>query len=163
VKLTGKKIVLSIDSGGSMRDVYDYVRRGVEPALRQLEPDQEVKIVVWQSPPQVIPEKDWAKKGDRAKLKPLDDTYASQAGQDATTNMVESMKLGGDQIIFVTAKVDFPPGLADAVAKARSGPQQVDAIWVTSSDDPNPLRKLADQTGGRFLTIPADRITKFYR
>jgi hypothetical protein len=161
MKLTGKKIVISIDSGGSMGDNFDFVTAGAMKAIQQLESNQQVKIVVWGSPPLKIPDGNaFAKKGDNV-FKKLENTYSSAGGQDEVSNVNETLKAGGDQTIFITAKLDFKEPVATA---ARKSGQRVDVLWISSgTDDDNAFKKLSKSSGGTFTIIGSDKIKDYYK
>lgn len=162
VKLTGKKIVLSMDSGGSMSELFDYTKTGALKATENLDSGQTFKVAVWQSPLKTIPGA-WAKKGDKNIAKELDNIYSSMAGQDEVKNIVDSVKLGGDQTVIISAKLDFGSSLPAEVAKVRKPNQKIDVIWITGGgSDDSSLKKIADSSGGTFTTIPADKIKSFY-
>jgi hypothetical protein len=67
--------------------------------------------------------------------------------------MKASLDLGGDQVIFVTAKFGLPEDLAPAVIAARKNGQRLDGIKINSEDNPSPLDALARQTGGKYLFL----------
>lgn len=163
IPFTGKNIVISIDSGGSMRDHYDFVRKGAMQAIKSLSANQQVRFVVWQSPPLVVPTNTWAKGNEINKLKAFDDSYASMGGQDEIANMTRSVQLGGDQVIFISAKTTWKGGVADEVMKARRGGTKIDTIWLNTSGDDDTFKTLAEKTKGTYRQHPPAFVHNYYR
>lgn len=164
VPLTGRRIVISIDAGGSMSELFSYVAQATIRALEQAKPDAEFRIVLWRSPaPAVLPPNGWARKDQLKEIgRQLNEFYAS-GGHDEHQNMTESVKLGGDQTLFITAKATVAADVADQVLKACRGGQKLDAVWISSDTGDNPLKIIASSTGGVFVNRSAGEIQDYYR
>ena len=152
IPLGGSHIVFSLDSSSANTDSFSYVAEAVAHAVKSLRVSQHFRIALWtESGLQTIPGHGWLTKADAAaglqKLMNVN-VYGSSS---ATKCMTDSLALGGDQIIFVTAKALLPSHLAAKVLQARTHAEQLDAVTVDGAK--SQLRKLAKAAGGTFKSL----------
>ncbi len=82
----------------------------------------------------------------------------SPYGSTATASaMKKTLKLGGDQIIFVTAKVFLTnPDLAADVLPVKKPTQRIDVISVNG--ERHELQTLAKKSGGEFRSVTVSEL-----
>ncbi|NNM84968.1 MAG: hypothetical protein HKL96_04315 [Phycisphaerales bacterium] len=152
IPLSGSHIVFSLDSSSANTDSFGYVAEAVANAVKSLGAQQHFRIALWtESGLQTIPSHGWLTKADAAAdLQKLmnANVYGSSS---ATKCMLNSLHLGGDQIIFVTAKVLLPSDLAEKVLQARTHAERLDAVTVDGAK--TQLQKLAKAAGGIFKSV----------
>jgi len=162
--LVGKRIVIAVDAASSMQDSFDYVRRAVYQAVESLETDQRMVVAVWTSEGvKQVPSGGFVGKGElRAVREQLDDV-PTRGSTDAARSMKAALDLGGDQVIFVTAKFGLMPDLSPAVLASAKPGQRIDGLKITAEDNPSPLQMMADKTNGRFLFITQTQLEEIVR
>ena len=152
IPLVGRNIVFSIDGGSSGVDSYDLVRQAVKKAVGTLQPDQHFIVAVWtESGLQRFPAAGWAAKSQLANVSRDFDNTGAYGASNAVECMKSSLQLGGDQTIFVTAKLDLTPDMAAPVLAVRKPGQRIDAVKITSEDADSPLGRMVNATGGKFI------------
>jgi hypothetical protein len=164
VPLVGKKIVFSIDGASSMADTFDYARRGIYQAIDTLEPGQQVQVAVWKgSTLRLIPSSGFVGKPAVKKLHDELEAVAVTGSSDAGDCMKASAGLGGDQVIFVTAKFGLDPSIADGVMAAKKGEMRFDGVKIESEDSQSPLEMLAQKTGGTYRLVSGGKLEQLTR
>jgi hypothetical protein len=154
VPLVGKQIVLSIDSASSMQDCFDFLRRACYQAMDTLEPDQTLVVVLWSDPGiKKVPASGYVGKTSAAKLRDELELVPVHGSSDAAACMKATFDIGGDQVIFVTAKPGLSEDLAATVLAARKNGQRLDGVKINSEDNPSPLESLARQSGGKYVFV----------
>ena len=149
VELTGARVVIAIDAGQSMQDVYDFVSKGAMTALEGMRPEQQAKIAIWRTPgPVVLPASGWTNKSNLTGLrKELNDIFAS-GGHDAEANMTAVMKLGADQVIFITGKTGMSDGLTRRCSRHGAGRNAWTAFGLRRERGIRRSRALPRRRGG---------------
>ncbi len=153
VALTGKKIVFSLDGSSANLNSFNLVAACVKQAVATLSPRQRIKFTVWT--PQalnVIPPQGWLNPLQAADAEHTLLSYSPYGSTSATKAMEQTLKLGGDQIIFVTAKVFLNNAhLPSEVAKMRQPGQHIDVISING--ERKELQKLTQLAKGQFRFI----------
>lgn len=154
VPLVGKQIVLSIDSASSMQDSFDFLRRACYQAMDSLEPDQTLMVALWsEDGVEKIPASGFVGKASAGKFHDAMELVPVHGSTDAAACMKASLEVGGDQVIFVTAKFGLTEDLAATVLAARKNGQRLDGVKINSEDNPAPLESLARQSGGKYIFL----------
>jgi hypothetical protein len=153
IALTGQKIIFSLDGSSANLDSFNLVAACVKQAVAKLSPQQRVKFVLWKPKAvTVIPENGWLNPLQAAGAQQTLLHYSPYGSTSATNAMTQTLKLGGDQIIFVTAKVFLTNAhLPGEVAKLRTHGQHIDVISING--ERKELQKLAQQAKGQFRFI----------
>ena len=162
IPLVGKKIIISMDGARSIQDSFDYLRLAVAQAAESLADDQELKVVIWKdSTPLVIPADAWAKKSALPALRAKLDAVVPAGASDDLACMKASIAMGGEQIIFVTAKYDLTPNLAETLLPLRKF-ERIDAVRVLPLGLPpaslSPLEQIVIKANGKFITADNNKL-----
>lgn len=162
--LVGKRIVIAVDAASSMQDSFDYVRRAVYQAVESLETDQRLMVAVWTSDGvKQVPSAGFVGKGELRTIREQLDDVPTRGSTDAARSMKAALGVGGDQVIFVTAKFGLMPDLAPSVLASAKPGQRIDGLKITAEDNPSPLQMMADKTNGRFLFITQTQLEEIVR
>lgn len=131
IPLVGKRIIFSLDGSSANTNSFNLVAEQVKQAVPTLSSDQKFKIVIWRGKRlHLHPKKGWLTAGTAKKSLSNLMNFTPYGSSDATVCMPGSLKLGGDQIIFVTAKAILPDHIAKLVAAARTHSQRIDTVSV---------------------------------
>ena len=163
IPLVGKRIVISIDAGSSAQDSFDYLRKGTGLAIDSLAADQEIVVVLWKEEGLVkFPASGWARRGDVEAIRGQLENAAAFGASEALDCMRKSLELGGDQVVFVTAKYGLAKELAEEALTARKAGQRIDGIKVSTivatGDPESPLEIMASKANGMFLRLDSSRL-----
>ncbi len=159
VPLVGKQIIISIDSASSMQETFDYVRNAAYQAIDTLDQDQTIMVVLWTGTTvRKVPASGFISKNNLKTLKDDFETLSARGTSDAVDCMKATLAVGGDQIIFITAKYDLPADLATTIFAARHGNQRIDAVKLTSEDNPPVMADLAAKTNGKFIFLTQSQL-----
>ncbi len=152
IPLTGGKIVFSLDGSSANINSFSYVTQGVEEAVATLAPDQRFRVAIWRDKGlTLLPANGWLGRADVKALQPVLRhlrNLISYGSNNTLKSMLASLALGGNQVIFVTAKFQMPHNLVSAVEAKRNPGQRLDVISVDG--ERRELQKLAQQCDGRF-------------
>ncbi len=131
IPLVGKRIIFSLDGSSANTNSFNLVADQVKRAVATLSGDQKFKIAIWRGNRlHLIPKSGWLTAGTaKTSLSKLMN-FTPYGSSDAAICMPGSLKLGGDQIIFVTAKAILPDHITQLVAAARSHSERIDTISV---------------------------------
>ena len=152
VPLVGRKIVFSLDGSSANTNSFNLVAYEVKTATSTLSPGQKFKIAIWRGKHlKLLPTSGWVtNKTGKATIHSLMN-FVAYGSSDAAICMPGSLQLGGDQIIFVTAKIMLPDHIAKIVAAARTHAQRIDTISVDG--ERKELAKIAMSSDGVFRKV----------
>ncbi len=160
IPLTGKQIVISVDSASSMQECFSFVLRGINNALPTLNDDQKIIVAVWQSDAILrLPESGFVDKKQSRLLSDALDNLAPRGATNAQSSMIATLQAPGDQIIFITAKYSLEESLAPAVL-AVAGSQRIDAVKITAEDPLSPLEAITKKAQGKFLFLSQSELER---
>lgn len=152
IPLTGDKIVFSLDGSSANTNSFSYVTQGVQEALATLAPDQQFRVAIWRHKGlTLLPARGWLNRADVKALRPVLHRLRnalSYGSNDTVQSMLASLALGGNQVIFVTAKFQMPHHLVATIEAKRRPGQRLDVISVDG--ERRELQKLAQQCDGQF-------------
>lgn len=155
IPLTGKQIIFSLDGSSANLNGFNLLAAALKQTLAKLGAGHAIKFALWT--PQglkLLPRQGWLTPPQAAAAEHTLLNYSPYGSTSAAKAMQETLKLGGDQIIFVTAKVFLSDShLPDQIAKLRTPGQHIDVISVNG--ERQELQQLAKQSAGqfRFVTI----------
>ncbi len=152
IPLVGKRIIFSLDGSSANTNSFNLVADQVKLAVETLSGDQKFKIAIWRGDRlHLLPKAGWLTAGTaRTSLSSLMN-FTAYGSSDATICMPGSLKLGGDQIIFVTAKAILPNHITKLVAAARTHSQRIDTISVDG--ERKDLANIAQEDDGIFRMV----------
>ena len=152
IPLTGDKIIFSLDGSSANINSFSYVTQGVQEAVATLAPDQQFRVAIWRSKGlTLLPAQGWLRRSEVKALRPMLHhlrNAISYGSNNTLKSMLASLALGGNQVIFVTAKFQMPHNLVAAMEAKRSPGQRLDIISVDG--ERRELQKLAQQCDGQF-------------
>ena len=152
IPLTGDKIIFSLDGSTANINSFSYVTQGVQEAVATLAPDQRFRVAIWRGKGlKLLPARGWLRRGEVKAVRPVlrqVRNLVSYGSSNTLKSMLASLALGGNQVIFVTAKFQMPHGLVAAVEAKRKPGQRLDVISVDG--ERRELQKLAQQCDGQF-------------
>ncbi|MGC8625259.1 MAG: hypothetical protein ACP5VQ_08335 [Phycisphaerae bacterium] len=153
IPLVGKSIIFSLDGSSANLDSFNLVAAYVKQAVKKLRPDQRIKFAIWgPNGLNIMPKKGWMKPRQAGSAEKTLLNYSPYGSTTAAAAMKETLKLGGDQIIFVTAKVFISnPDLAPDVLRVKKATQRIDVISVNG--ERKELQTLAQRSGGEFRLV----------
>ncbi len=152
IPLVGKKIVFSLDGSSANTNSFNLVAEQVKTAVAGLAADQNFKIVIWRGNKlRVLPRRGWADAATAAPFIHFMMNFTPYGSSDSALCMPGSLRLGGDQIIFVTAKVIFPEHIGGLVGAARTHDQRIDVVSVDG--ERKQLAKIAEASDGVFRMV----------
>ncbi len=153
IRLTGRHIVWSLDGSSANMDSFNLVAGCVKNAVATLKPGQQAKFAIWTPEGlKVIPRQGWLNSSQASNAEHALLNYSPYGSTSALNAMRDTLHLGGDQIIFVTAKVFLSDAnLAADVEKARKNGQHIDIVSVNG--ERKVLQQIAKQSGGQFRFV----------
>lgn len=155
IPLTGKQIVFSLDGSSANLNSFNLLAACVKRTVATLGSGYEVKFALWTPHGlKVFPKQGWMNPLQAAGAEHQLLNYSPYGSTSAAKAMLATLKLGGQQIIFVTAKVFFSQShLPKLISNARAPSQHIDVISVNG--ERKQLEQLARQSGGhfRFITV----------
>lgn len=168
IPMTGKKIVLSIDTGSSFRDRgFEYVLLGVRQAVGTLAADQSLRLALWEETGvRLVPEAGFVPKDRRTPILEALDSLVAQGATSEIKCIKGSLESGADQVIIVTAKLTLGSDTsATDLMQYRRTNQRVDVVRVLSPESElmPALEQLTNLTNGKFLVLDQgqlDALTK---
>ncbi len=155
IPLTGKQIIFSLDGSSANLNSFNLLAADVKQTVAKLGAGHEIKFALWTPHGlTLLPRKGWITPPHATGAEHTLLNYSPYGSTSAAKAMRETLKLGGDQIIFVTAKVFLSQSdLPAQIAKLRAPDQHIDVISVNG--ERKELQQLAKQSAGqfRFVTI----------
>ncbi|MDA8375762.1 MAG: hypothetical protein M0Z50_01560 [Planctomycetia bacterium] len=155
IPLTGEKIVFSLDGSSANLDSFNLVAACVKNSITKMNIHQRVKFAIWTpNGLKLFPRHGWLDMKHAATATRAVLNYSPYGSTDAAKALQATLKLGGDQVIVVTAKVFLSDShIVTDVAKWRRDEQIIDVVSVNG--ERKELKQIAHQSGGtfRFLTV----------
>ena len=155
IPLTGKQIIFSLDGSSANLNSFNLLAAYVKHTISLLGSANKIKFALWTPHGlKVFPKQGWMNPLQAAGAEHQLLNYSPYGSTSAAKAMIATLKLGGDQIIFITAKVFFSDShLPKLIAKARAPGQHIDVISVNG--ERKELQQLARQSAGqfRFITV----------
>ena len=155
IPLTGKQIIFSLDGSSANLNSFNLLAADIKQTVAKLGAGHEIKFALWTPHGlKLLPPRGWINPSQAAGGEHTLLNYSPYGSTRAAKAMRETLKLGGDQIIFVTAKVFLSDShLPGQIAKLREPWQHIDVISVNG--ERKELRQLARQSAGqfRFVTV----------
>jgi hypothetical protein len=155
IPITGKRIIFSLDGSSANLNSFNLLAACLKQTINKLHGSQEIKFALWTPHGiELLPKKGWMNPLQAAGAEHTLLHYSPYGSTSAAKDMVATLKLGGNQIIFVTAKVFFSHAhLPAEIARLRAPDQHIDVISING--ERKELKQLALQSSGqfRFVTI----------
>lgn len=153
IPLTGKQIIFSLDGSSANLNSFNLLAADVKQTVAKLGAGHEIKFALWTPHGlTLLPRKGWITPLHAAGAEHTLLNYSPYGSTSAAKAMRETLKLGGDQIIFVTAKVFLSQSdLPAQIAKLRAPDQHIDVISVNG--ERKELQQLAKQSAGQFRLV----------
>jgi len=158
-------VVYLIDNGSSSADVLDTVKTVLFKSIESLGPDRRFQIVFWNPDTDPYPSTQTAfavKDNIDVAKKKLDDVTAAGA-TDPMAGLKTALGDEPGQIILVTAKAgDLDDSLVGKIVLLRGGSSaRIDCVAINGVPDDKVLKKVAQQSGGKFLPISDAQLRTF--
>ncbi len=153
IPLTGKHIIFSLDGSSANLNSFNLLAADVKATVAKLDTGQQIKFAIWTPHGlKLLPPQGWITPPQAAGAEHTLLNYSPYGSTSAAKAMQETLKLGGDQIIFVTAKVFLSDSALPAqIAKVRMPGQHIDVISING--ERQELRQLAKQSAGQFRFV----------
>ncbi len=159
IPLVGRRIVFSLDGSSANIDSFNLVAAFVKQAVKKLRPNHQwIKFAIWTPHGlKLLPRKGWMNPRQAANAEKTLLNYSPYGSTATASAMKKTLKLGGDQIIFVTAKVFLTnPDLAADVLPVKKSTQRIDVISVNG--ERHELQTLAKKSGGEFRSVTVSEL-----
>jgi hypothetical protein len=161
IQLSGKRIIISMDSASSMGESFDYLRRGILRAVEEMDPAQQITVVLWtETGIKTLPRNAFVTSKTSKALRDLLESTTPSGASNAEVCIRSTVGLiqGADQVLLITAKSELPPvARADAFLRQTKPGAWFDVIRITPGGSAAMLETLANATGGKYVAIsPAD-------
>ncbi|HMD55429.1 MAG TPA: hypothetical protein VKJ65_12850, partial [Phycisphaerae bacterium] len=151
IPMVGAHVVFAIDGSAANADTYSLIVQNAQYAVKHGLSSTHYRVLIWDNGGGVtVPSHGWIRKSTAATQWTPAVNYAPTGNSDPLETILHSSKLGGDQIILVTARTDIPSQLATQVNDLQI-PSRIDAISVNTPS--TILAQIADQHRGIYEQV----------
>jgi hypothetical protein len=160
IPLVGKQIVVSIDCANSSQDFLSFAIEAASRSMVTLTPDQHILIALWgdKGITTVPADGKFVTRSDAGQMREKLQDVGLNGSSDPVVSIAQSLQLGGDQTILVSAKFGLTSDLVPQVLAAKKVGQRIDTIKIENPDPDNPFATIAAKSDGHFLQLDMDKI-----